>query len=199
MEKRVSINKLDKLIKANEEDRTVNVNFAAGDEEIEIAVKRYLLPHEEYACAQSIASAVFIDGVYAPEVRESATIMNFFAYYTNVKIEAGLDRAYALWYGLPELRERLKYVVNEAQWLHTIGAAQKAIDHRLNMEVSAQAERIDNLMQQIEASTAVLTTFSEAFSTMDGNDLTAAVSKLANMDESKIIDFVAAMQKKEEE
>ena len=195
----MSINKLDKLIKTNQEDRIVNVKFTVGDEEIEIAVKRYLLPHEEYACAQSIASAVFIDGVYAPEVMASAAIMNFFAYHTNVKVEVGLDRAYALCYGCPGLRERLMDVIDGIQWTTIMAAAKKAIDHRLNMEVSAQAERIDNLMQQIEASTAVLTTFSEAFSTMDGNDLTAAVSKLANMDESKIIDLVATMQKKEEE
>lgn len=199
MEKKLSINKLDKLIKAASPDRNCVAHFCVEENDIDIVVKSYLLPHEEYSCAQSIASSVFMEGVYAPEVLESSIIMNFFAYYTNIKIEAGLDRAYALWYGCVDVRERLLGMIDLAQWNKIQEAARQSIRHRLNMEVCEQATRLNELTQQLDNATAVLNTMTQTFSGISEETMLGAINQLASLDEKKVIGLVAEAQKRREE
>ena len=148
MDRKVSINKVDKMIKICKDETKESVSFQIDGEEIIVSVKLFLSPGEEYGCVNSIVDAVFIDGEYTPEAYQSSVLMNFIAYYTNLKVEIGLDRLYMLTYG-SNVMGQLMSCVNPSQWNHICESAQKKIAYRVETDINMQKKKIDELMQNI--------------------------------------------------
>lgn len=196
MDRKVSINKVDKMIKTCKDETKESVSFQIDGEEIVVSVKSFLSPGEEYGCVNSIVDAVFIDGEYTPEAYQSSVLMNFIVYYTNLKVEIGLDRLYMLTYG-SNVMGQLMSCVNPSQWNHICESAQKKIAYRVETDINMQKKKIDELMQNIDAITATLTTLTDEFKDVDTNALVGAINNIATLDNSKIIEIVAANQEKQ--
>ena len=188
---KVSINKIDKLIKAFATDNVYKLSVRAGDEEISVSIKKYLQPAEEFSCSSSIADAVFINGEYVPEVYNSAVMMNFVAYYTDLKIEAGVERIYRLFYESDIMDQMMRHI-NYDQFEFICDSAKERINHRLRMEENVQRMKVDELIHNLDVATESLNTITSSFSHIDADVMSDAINKLATIDEKKVIEIISA-------
>lgn len=195
---KISVSKIDKMIKHYASNNMCELSVPVDGEEIVIGIKKYLSPSEEFSCASNIADAVFVNGEYAPEVYRSAVMMNFVLYYTNLKIDAGIDRIYCLAYG-GDLIQRMIDCVSSDQLDFICDSAKKRIEHRLRIEEGAQNMKINELLHDLDMATSSLTTITQSFANIDANVMSEAVNKIASIDEQKIIDIMAAHQKERKE
>ena len=188
---KISIAKIDKFIKEKCSSQYRKISFDLEEDTFEILVKQFLTPEEELACAYQIASQVFIDGSYTPEVFYSSTLMNFILFYTNIKVEIGLNRAYQLAYG-SDVIDKLIPLINQKQWANILAAARERIEYRNKNDASVQEKKILDLVQRIDTATSAIDAMTETMKNIDPDTIQGAVSNIANMSEEKIIHSIAS-------
>ena len=191
---KISISKIDKFIKENCSPQCRKLSFDLEGDTFEISVKQFLTPEEELACSYQISSQVFIDGNYTPEVFYSSTLMNFILFYTNIKVEIGLNRAYQLAYG-SDIIDKLISLINQKQWANILDAARERIEYRNKNDASVQEKKILDLVQRMDDATSAIGAMTDTMKHIDPNTIQNAVSNIANMSEEKIIHSVASSMK----
>lgn len=183
---RISIRKIDDFIKENQKEREHKFTYNIGEKNLTIIVKTYLDSSDMFACSSQIASATFIDGQYTPSVFEASCLMNFILFYTNIKIEAGVERILQLKYLCGAIDEWMD-VINKEQWENIKYSALKEIEYRCNTLNSWQEYQASELMSKLENITVALDAVTKNFSNVDPDTINEAVRKMASVDESTII------------
>lgn len=90
-ENKVSVNEMDKIIKANKKS-SFTYTYSAGDENIEVIINPTISFRDRGALISDIADLVIQDNVYYSYLEDFAFAYEFLTYFTNVKTDIKADK-----------------------------------------------------------------------------------------------------------
>lgn len=183
--KKVSLNKIDKMLKSDIKENINIVKIKTADETIDIEVKPIISQSECNDIVQYVANSVWSvgdDGIneYRPELKEvlftAAVLLN----YTNLKIEGDIDRINKIRYSA--IWDEINNYISQEQIRDIRLATDKKISFLKDSSVNnmtAIRKAIENLAKKMESS----------FENIDTDMILKAFDKLSNIDERKIVDI----------
>lgn len=95
----ISMKKLDAAMKSVKDVETVTVTIGAGDDSIDVTVKKRIQFADMIDLINTVVDNVVTAFGYFPEKLEMALTANVLSYYTNLKDDLGTDRVAALLWG----------------------------------------------------------------------------------------------------
>lgn len=190
IEKRVSINNLDKMLNAAAGESVVTVPVAIGEgETVEVHVKKTISFDEMEQFVDIVAESSFVeeDGevIYSPVRCRSAFALCFLQFFSDMKIEMGLERLVNLMYGTG-IYDELVSAANQAQLRAIEEDIYNAIEFRKQTILSGERIRLQYIMDQIDRAMLALEQNASLLAGMSPEDLTKAVQAMGNMDEGKL-------------
>lgn len=197
-EKRISINNLDKMLAASAGDNVVTVPVSIGEgETIDVHVKKTISFDEMELFVDVVADSVFAeadgDTVYAPTRYRSAFALSFLQFFSDLKIQIGLERLVGLMYSTG-IYDELVSAASQAQLLALEDDIGKAIEFRKQTVLSGERIKLNYLIEQMDKLTPMLEQNAGLLAGMSQEDLTKAVQAMGNMDEGKLTKAVLAEQ-----
>lgn len=198
-EKRISINNLDKMLAAAPLVDSVSVIpiDIGNDETVNVHVKHAISFDEMELFVDIVADSVFVeeDGetVYSPTRYRSAFALSFFQFFTDMKIEMGLDRLVGLMYSSGIYNE-LVSVASQNQIRAIEDDIFNAIEFRKQTILSGERIKLNYLMEQMDKMMPMLEQNAGLLAGMSQEDLTKAVQAMSNMDEGKLAKAVLKEQ-----
>lgn len=192
--KKISLSKIDEIVKAysNNEKRIVNAKTEKGDIEIEVLYEIPLSAQEDIV--EYVANTVCsIDEngemKYRPLLYHTVLAAAILLNYTNLKIEGSIERIAAF-----------KDTAVYRDILESISATQfylieDAIDAKIKYLIKDRQKQIEVLLRKIDDFIKPLSDFVESDG---GEQLNKAIKNLANIDEKTIIDTVAPKEEGEQ-
>lgn len=197
-DKRISINNLDKMLSAATVDNVVTVPVdIGGGEVVDVHVKKTISFDEMELFVDVVADSVFIetdgDTVYSPTRYRSAFALSFFQFFTDLKIEMGLERLVGLMYATG-IYDELVSAANQAQLRAIEDDIYNAIEFRKQTILSGERIKLNYLMEQMDKMMPMLEQNAGLLAGMSQEDLTKAVQAMGNMDEGKLAKAVLKEQ-----
>lgn len=197
-EKRISINNLDKMLSVAAGDNVVTVPVDIGDgEAVDVHVKKTISFDEMGSFVDVVADAVFVEEngetVYSPTRYRSAFALSFFQFFTDLKIEMGLERLVGLMYGTG-IYDELVSAASQAQLRAIEDDICNAIEFRKQTILSGERIKLNYLLEQMDKMMPMLEQNAGLLSGMSQEDLTKAVQAMGNMDEMKLAKAVLKEQ-----
>lgn len=197
-EKRVSINNLDKMLQTASGDNVTAVPVDIGKgETIDVHVKKTISFDEMELFVDVVADSVFVetdgDTVYSPTRYRSAFALSFFQFFTDLKIEMGLERLVGLMYATG-IYEELISTVNQAQLLAIEKDICNAVEFRKQTVLSVERIKLNYLIEQLDKMMPMLEQNAGLLAGMSQEELTKAVQAMGNMDEGKLAKAVLKEQ-----
>lgn len=184
-DKKLSFNKLDTLLKSQQEPFVKTIKYEIGeDETIEIPVKTYIKFTDMLAMVDGIVSTVFPtdengETRYVPAVYEYAKALHYIEYFCpTLKTEIGADRAYAMLYGSQIMRTIYKQI-NPAQYNAIEEAIESAIAYRLSTLASGERAKIEKATAQIESAGQAFETLVKQFEGIGEDKMQAVIENIA--------------------
>lgn len=194
-DKKLSISKLDKLLKAEQDESVKTIKYEFQGESIEIPVKTYIKFTDLLAMVDGIVSTVFPtddtgETRYVPAVYEYAKALHYIEYFCpTLKIDLGADRAYAMLYGSQIMCDIYK-VINPAQYNAIEDAIESAIAHKLSVLVSGERSKIEKATAQLEAAGQAFKVLVEQFESIGEDKMQAAIENIATFTPEKMASAV---------
>jgi phage baseplate assembly protein W len=194
-DKKLSISKLDKLLKAKQNESVKLIKYEIGEESIEIPVKTYIKFTDMLAMVDGIVSTVFPaddsgETRYVPAVYEYAKALHYIEYFCpTLKIDIGADRAFAMLYGSQIMRDIYK-AINPAQYNAIEDAIESAIAYKLSVLTTGERSKIEKATAQIEAAGQALEALTEQFSGIGEDKMQAAIENIATFTPEKMANAV---------
>ena len=192
-ESRISINKLESVLKEN----TVVVPMR-GNEDVNITIRRTLPLKDMMQFVENVVSSC-VDAQtasYTPEIKEFVIRAEIMTTYANFNLPSNVEKQYELLYCTDAFAQVAEHI-NWEQLAEIRAAIDNRINHELKMiETVLEAKtnemmlRIENMVEQFEA----------AFGGINGNEFNEVVKKLSEMDdmtEESIAKAVLGVQRKE--
>lgn len=197
-DKRISINNLDKMLTFAAVDNVVTVPVDIGDgDTVDVHVKKTISFDEMELFVDVVADSVFVemDGetVYSPTRYRSAFALSFFQFYTDLKIEMGLERLVSLMYATG-IYDELVSAASQAQLRAVEDDIFSAIEFRKQTVLSGERIKLNYLLEQMDKMMPMLEQNAGLLAGMSQEDLTKAVQAMGNMDEGKLAEAVLAEQ-----
>lgn len=198
-DKRISINNLDKMLNAATGDNVVTVPVDIGSGEVvDVHVKKTISFDEMELFVDIVADSVFVetdgDTVYSPTRYRSAFALSFFQFFTDLKIEMGLERLVGLTYG-SGIYNKLVSAASQAQLRDLKNDIDSAISFRKRAILSGERIKLNYLLEQMDKMMPMLEQNAGLLAGMSQEDLTKAVQAMGNMDEGKLTKAVLKEQK----
>ena len=192
-ESRISINKLESVLKEN----TVVVPMR-GNEDINITIRRTLPLKDMMQFVENVVSSC-VDAQtasYTPEIKEFVIRAEIMTTYANFNLPSNVEKQYELLYCTDVLCQVMEHINNKQ--LHEIEVAIDArIDHEVKMIETVLAAKTNEMMLRIEA---MVEQFEAAFGGINSDDFNGVVKKLSEMDsmtEESIAKAVLDVQRNE--
>lgn len=197
-EKRVSINTLDKMLLSAAGDNVAVVPIdIGGGESIDVHVKKTISFDEMELFVDVVTDSVFVGGngetVYFPTRYRSAFALSFFQFFTDLKIEMGMERLVGLMYATGIYNE-LVSAASPAQLRAIEDDIRDAIEFRRQTTLSGERIKLNYLMEQMDKMVPALEQNAGLLAGMSQEDLVKAVQAMGNMDEGKLTKAVLAEQ-----
>lgn len=197
-EKRISINNLDKMLNAAVGDNVVTVPIDIGEgETVDVHIKRTISFDEMELFVDVVADSVFVEEggetVYSPTRYRSAFALSFFQFFTDLKIEMGLERLVGLMYATG-IYDDLVSAASQAQLRAIEDDIYNAIEFRKQTILSGERIKLNYLMEQMDKMMPMLEQNAGLLAGMSQEDLTKAVQAMGNMDEGKLAKAVLKEQ-----
>lgn len=189
-EKRISINNLDKMLGVAAGDNVVTVPIDIGDgETVDVHVKKTISFDEMESFVGVVADAVFVEEngetVYSPTRYRSAFALSFLGFFSDIKIEIGLERLVGLMYGTG-IYDELVSAASQAQLRALEDDIYNAIEFRKQTILSGERIKLNYLLEQMDKMMPMLEQNAGLLANMSQDDLAKAVQALGNMDEGKL-------------
>lgn len=189
-DKRISINNLDKMLNATTGDNVVTVPVdIGGGEVIDVHVKTTISFDEMESFVDVVADAVFVEEggetVYFPTRYRSAFALSFLGFFTDLKIEIGMERLVNLMYATG-IYDELVSAASQAQLRAIEDDIYNAIEFRKQTILSGERIKLNYLMEQMDKMMPMLEQNAGLLAGMSQEDLTKAVQAMGNMDEGKL-------------
>jgi len=173
-ESRISINKLESVLKEN-----VVVVPMRGNEDVNITIRRTLPLKDMMQFVKDVVSSC-VDAetaTYIPEIKEFAIRSGILTMYANFNLPSNAEKQYELLYCTDVLCQVMEHI-NQKQ-LHEIEVAIDAhIDHEVKMIETVLAAKTNEMMMRIEA---MVEQFETAFGGISSDDFNGVVKKLSEM------------------
>lgn len=192
-ESRISINKLESVLKEN-----IVVVPMRGNEDVNIIIRRTLPLKDMMQFVENVVSSC-VDAEtasYTPEIKEFAIRSEILTTYANFNLPSNVEKQYELLYCTDVLCQVMEHINNKQ--LHEIEAAIDArIDHEVKMIETVLAAKTNEMMLRIEA---MVEQFEAAFGGINSDDFNGVVKKLSEMDsmtEESIAKAVLDVQRNE--
>lgn len=197
-DKRISINNLDKMLDAATGDNVVTIPVDIGSGEVvDVHVKKTISFDEMELFVDVVADSVFVetdeDTVYSPTRYRSAFALSFFQFFTDLKIEMGLERLVGLMYATG-IYDELVSAANQAQLRAIEDDIYNAIEFRKQTILSGERIKLNYLLEQMDKMMPMLEQNAGLLAGMSQEDLTKAVQAMGNMDEGKLAKAVLKEQ-----
>ncbi len=197
-EKRISINNLDKMLTAAAGDSVTVVPISIGEgKTVDVHVKKTISFEEMKDFVDVVADSVFVEEndetVYSPTRYRSAFALSFFQFFTDLKIEMGLERLVGLMYATG-IYDELVSAANQAQLRAIDDDIGEAIEFRKQTILSGERIKLNYLMEQLDKAIPMLEQNAGLLAGMSPEDLTKAVQAIGNMDEGKLAKAVLKEQ-----
>ena len=192
-ESRISINKLESVLKEN-----IVVVPMRGNEDVNIIIRRTLPLKDMMQFVENVVSSC-VDAEtasYTPEIKEFAIRSEILTTYANFNLPSNVEKQYELLYCTDVLCQVMEHINNKQ--LHEIELAIDArIDHEVKMIETVLAAKTNEMMLRIEA---MVEQFEAAFGGINSDDFNGVVKKLSEMDsmtEESIAKAVLDVQRNE--
>ena len=192
-ESRVSINKLESVLKEN-----IVVVPMRGNEDVNITIRRTLPLKDMMQFVENVVSSC-VDAEtasYTPEIKEFAIRSEILTTYANFNLPSNVEKQYELLYCTDVLCQVMEHINNKQ--LHEIEVAIDArIDHEVKMIETVLAAKTNEMMLRTEA---MVEQFEAAFGGINSDDFNGVVKKLSEMDsmtEESIAKAVLDVQRNE--
>ena len=192
-ESRISINKLESVLKEN-----IVVVPMRGNEDVNIIIRRTLPLKDMMQFVENVVSSC-VDAEtasYTPEIKEFAIRSEILTTYANFNLPSNVEKQYELLYCTDVLCQVMEHINNKQ--LHEIEVAIDArIDHEVKMIETVLAAKTNEMMLRIEA---MVEQFEAAFGGINRDDFNGVVKKLSEMDsmtEESIAKAVLDVQRNE--
>lgn len=192
-ESRISINKLESVLKEN-----IVVVPMRGNEDVNIIIRRTLPLKDMMQFVENVVSSC-VDAEtasYTPEIKEFAIRSEILTTYANFNLPSNVEKQYELLYCTDVLCQVMEYINNKQ--LHEIEVAIDArIDHEVKMIETVLAAKTNEMMLRIEA---MVDQFEAAFGGINSDDFNGVVKKLSEMSamtEESIAKAVLDVQRRE--
>lgn len=173
-ESRISVNKLESVIKEN--IVTVPMN---GNEEVIITIRRTLPLTDMMQFVEDVVSSC-VDtetAKYIPEVREFAMRMGILTMYANFNLPSNTEKQYDLLYRTDVVRQVMEHI-NRDQIYDIEEAIDTRIAHEVKMIETVLAAKTNEMMMRIEN---MVEQFEAAFGGINGDDFNGVVKKIVEM------------------
>lgn len=186
--KKISLSKIDELLKNYCDTEPKTIKAVMLDEgEVDIRVTPVISLADQEDIVNYVANTVCsIDKNGAMEFRPMLLDVAFAAAvllnYTNLKIEGSIERVNKFLYS--SLYNNIKEIINKEQ----LWAIERAIDEKIKFLMSDHQHQIDAVLAQISS---IAKPLSDLVVKDNGDELSRAIGKLANIDEEKIIDTIS--------
>ena len=186
--KKISLSKIDELLKNYCDTEPKTIKAVMLDEgEVDIRVTPVISLTDQEDIVNYVANTVCsIDENGAMEFRPMLLDVAFAAAvllnYTNLKIEGSIERVNKFLYS--SLYNNIKEIINKEQ----LWAIERAIDEKIKFLMSDHQHQIDAALAQISS---IAKPLSDLVAKDNGDELSRAIGKLANIDEEKIIDTIS--------
>ena len=195
-DKKLSISKLDKLLKAVQDEPIKVIKYEIdGDESIEIPVKTYIKFSDMLGMVDGIVSTVFPaddngETRYVPAVYEYAKALHYIEYFCpTLKIGIGADRAYATLYNSQIMRTIYKQI-NPAQYNAIEDAIESAIAYKLSVLAAGEHSKIEKATAQIEAAGQAFEALITQFGNISDDKMQAAIENIAKFTPNELVNAV---------
>lgn len=192
-ESRISINKLESVLKEN-----IVVVPMRGNEDVNIIIRRTLPLKDMMQFVENVVSSC-VDAEtasYTPEIKEFAIRSEILTTYANFNLPSNVEKQYELLYCTDVLCQVMEYINNKQ--LHEIEVSIDArIDHEVKMIETFLAAKTNEMMLRIEA---MVDQFEAAFGGINSDDFNGVVKKLSEMSamtEESIAKAVMDVQRRE--
>ena len=200
MAKKMSVNKMDKIIKANKAQPKV-VEFDIGeDEKVELTIDPNISMVNYMKMVNDIADAVFTDGVYAPAVFEFASGYFKLVYYTNITEAKNTEK---IWEFLRSTDIECVVDTHVGNYYGQIEqAARQLIDFRVQeyMKQSKYDQVLDKLIGVMSKAEVVLDdAAANGIGGLDAEKLISLAGNLAGRDDMALVDAILDHHEQEQE
>lgn len=173
-ESRISINKLESVLKEN-----IVVVPMRGNEDVNITIRRTLPLNDMMQFVENVVSSC-VDAEtasYTPEIKEFAIRSEILTTYANFNLPSNVEKQYELLYCTDVLCQVMEHINNKQ--LHEIEEAIDArIDHEVKMIETVLADKTNEMMLRIES---MVEQFESAFGGINSDDFNGVVKKLSEM------------------
>lgn len=198
--KQVSLNKLDDIIKykCKSNNSTIVQLHISDSETIDVDIKSVISFEDMEQFVDIVADSVFVSDesgemVYVPTRYHTAFALCFLSYFSNLKINMGLERLVALMYATG-IYDELVSAANQAQLRAIEDDIFSAIEFRKQTVLSGERIKLNYLLEQMNKMMPMLEQNAGLLAGMSQEDLTKAVQAMGNMDEGKLAKAVLAEQ-----
>lgn len=191
---KLSMNKLDKVIKNQAHDRVSLITFSIDGEDIDIEVKHTIGANEMVSLVSGVVDNLFSVSengtiVYRPELRNISMAANVLGFYTNMKDGLGNDRLISIAYD-SRIMENVVDHISEYQ-MHDI---EDAIDARVAFMIGSihaeQQAKLNDIVWKLDRAAESFKILNEQFSGVDQDMMAKAIDNLATMTPDKFVDAV---------
>lgn len=192
-ESRISINKLESVVKENIVSIPMN-----GAEDVTITIRRTLPLKDMMQFVENVVSSCVNaqTASYTPEIKEFVIRSEILTTYANFNLPSNVEKQYELVYGTDVVVQVMEYI-NWNQLAEIRAAIDSRIDHEVKMIETVLAAKTNEMIARIEAMTEQ---FEAAFGGINGNEFNEVVKKLSEMDnmtEESIAKAVLGVQRAE--
>ena len=196
--KKVSFNKLEKIIENNKTNNTDNkIEFAINDEVVEVEVKNLITIEEMSEFVNIVVNCIFDNDDYSPEFYNMTFVKVLLNYYTNIKIDSIKNSLLLSLMYETDVVEAIIEKINKKQYAHIVESVahsikfkQKQILSINNIKSNAIIDRIVNeqneLANSINSLIEQFAKISESFSEDQKERLITAAEQIASKSEKEI-------------
>lgn len=193
--KKLSLTRLDKIIKSKQSPATSTIKYEIDGEPYDIEVNRYINLEELRGMVNGIVNGVFFlldDGTeeYMPELLEYVKALHYISYFTNIKVDLGIDRIFSMLYSTDVMQD-IYEAIDVIQYQNIENAIENSISHRLAMIEAGEREKIAAATEQIEKAANAFKTLNDQFSVIGEDKFKLLIDRLSGLDEKAIIKVIS--------
>lgn len=184
----ISMKKLDAAMKSVKDVETVAVTIGAGDDSIDVTVKKRIQFADMIDLINTVVDNVVTAFGYFPEKLEMALTANVLSYYTNLKDDLGTDRVAALLWG--GQYAEIVGCIDALQYEVIRTSVDEKIDYLLKKSIAGTERQIAKAADQIQAAADAFKLIEEELSNIGTDKFKAAVENLGSITPAQLIDVM---------
>lgn len=184
----ISMKKLDAAMKSVKDIETVTVTIGAGDDSIDVTVKKRIQFADMIDLINAVVDNVVTAFGYFPEKLEMALTANVLSYYTNLKDDLGTDRVAALLWG--GQYTEIVGCIDALQYEVIRTSVDEKIDYLLEKSIAGTERQIAKAADQIQATADAFKLIEEELSNIGTDKFKAAVENLGSITPAQLVDVM---------